>query len=324
MTAHGKRFPRSALRVLAAAFAALLVVTAAAETWARSTGGRYGGSAGFRSSRRTFPGGGGLGRPGGDWARRGYDRPGYGWGGPPVVVPVVPFVGGGGGGFGGVTLLLVLGMAGFILFVVANDLRSRWRRTAAAQPAAAYSVVTLQLALFATARFLQEELARLARGARTDTLEALAALLRESTVALARRPEYWKYARVVVERPEGLDEAEAAFHQAVASARARLSEELIVAVDSERAERRWQPPAAAGLGEVRAYIVVTLVVAAERWRFDPLPHPRQGDIERLLAKLGSLPARRLLAFEVIWSPADPEDALTEEELLAEYTDLEPL
>ncbi len=224
---------------------------------------------------------------------------------------------------GAATLLIILLMGGVIIYVVANDLRSRWRR-GAGPPTVAYSVVTLQLALFATARFIQEQLEELARGGRTDTPEGLAALLRETTVALARKPEFWRYARVTVVRPEVLDEAEGAFRRAVALERAKLSEELIVHVDEVRTERAWRPGAEQGLGEVPAYIVVTLIVAASRWRFDEPRHPRQGDIEALLLRLGSLPATRLLALEVIWSPADPRDALTEEELLVEYTDLQPL
>lgn len=309
---------------LAAAVAVLLVVTAAGDASARSTGGRYGGSSGFRGSRPAFPGGSGLGRGSRDWGGGRY--PGrYDWGGPRVFVPLPFFFGGtgGGGGLGIVTVLIILGLAGFIMYVVANDLRSRWRRSAA-HPALSYSVVTLQLALFATARFIQEELAELARRGRTDTPEGLAALLRETTVALARKPEYWKYARVAVAHPEGLDEAEAEFRRAVGAERTKLSEELIVRVDDQQVERAWSPTPEPGLGEVAGYIVVTLVVAVSRWRFDEVPHPRQGDIETLLIKVGSVPSTRLLAFEVIWSPADPRDALTQEELLLEYTELGPL
>lgn len=240
-----------------------------------------------------------------------------------VPLPFFPGGSGGGGGLGIVSVLIVLGMAGFIVYIAANDLRSRWRR-AAAHPTASSSVVTLQLALFATARFMQEELAALARRARTDTPEGLTGLLRETTVTLARKPEYWKYARVGVAHPEGLDEAEGAFRRAVDAERTKLSQELIVRVDDQWIERAWTPAPEPGLGEVAAYIVVTLVVAVSRWRFDELPHPRQGDIEGLLIKLGSVPSTRLLAFEVIWSPADARDALTQDELLLEYTELQPL
>jgi uncharacterized membrane protein len=305
----------------------LLVVGAVGDAWARSRGGRYGGSSGFGRSRPAFPGGGGgFGRR--DWAgsrdsrgyARGYgrDRGGYG---PRVFLPPVLFFGGGGGA-GPVALLIVLGMGAFIAFVIANDLRSRWRIGAHAR--SGYAVVTLQLALFATARFLQDELADLARRSRTDTPEGLAALLRETAVALARKPEYWKYARVDVQHPSGLDETEAAFHQAASAERAKLSEELIVRVDGRAVDRPWVPEASEGLGEVPAYLVITLIVAVSASHFDELRHPRQGDLELLLIKLGSIPATRLLAFEMIWSPADARDALTEEELLVEYTNLEPL
>lgn len=316
---------RPILRSLCAVLVALLVLGTVADAWARSTGGRYGGSSGFRRSRPAFPGGGGGGFGRRDWGgsrySRGYGR-GYGGYGPRVFLPPVLFFGGGGGSAAPVALLIVLGMGAFIAFVIANDLRSRWR--VAAHATTGYAVVTLQLALFATARFIQEELAELARRGRTDTPEGLAALLRETTVALARRPEYWKYARVDVRHPSGLDETEAAFHQAASAERAKLSQELIVRVDGRAVDRAWIPEASGGLGEVPAYVVATLIVAVSASHFDELRHPRQGDLELLLLKLGATPATRLLAFEVIWSPADPRDALTEEELLVEYTNLEPL
>ncbi len=37
-----------------------------------------------------------------------------------------------------------------------------------------------------------------------------------------------------------------------------------------------------------------------------------------------LPPEYLMVFELIWSPQDASDSLTEEELLTEYSDLLPL
>ena len=47
---------------IAAAIMLLLVLAPTADVWARSSGGRYGGRAGFSQSRRGFEGGGGVGR----------------------------------------------------------------------------------------------------------------------------------------------------------------------------------------------------------------------------------------------------------------------
>jgi uncharacterized membrane protein len=42
------------------------------------------------------------------------------------------------------------------------------------------------------------------------------------------------------------------------------------------------------------------------------------DLDAVLAELGSVPPQGLLGLEVIWTPADADDALTEEDLLLTY------
>jgi uncharacterized membrane protein len=37
--------------------------------------------------------------------------------------------------------------------------------------------------------------------------------------------------------------------------------------------------------------------------------------------LAGLPSDYLMTFELIWSPQDPSDSLTDDELLTEYSDL---
>ena len=44
-------------------------------------------------------------------------------------------------------------------------------------------------------------------------------------------------------------------------------------------------------------------------------------LDRALAALGSVPADALLGLEVIWTPADPEDSLTETDLMTTYPEL---
>jgi uncharacterized membrane protein len=47
-------------------------------------------------------------------------------------------------------------------------------------------------------------------------------------------------------------------------------------------------------------------------------------MEDTLQRLGTLLAADLLALEVIWSPGNPDDAPTEDELLVEYPELSGL
>jgi uncharacterized membrane protein len=41
----------------------------------------------------------------------------------------------------------------------------------------------------------------------------------------------------------------------------------------------------------------------------------------MLGELGSIPATALLGLEVVWTPADPEDSLTETDLMTTYPEM---
>jgi uncharacterized membrane protein len=119
-----------------------------------------------------------------------------------------------------------------------------------------------------------------------------------------------------------IDEAERAFNDAVNQERAKLSEELMVNVDGIRRQtpRRENQK----LDEVGQYLVVTLIVATGYTGFTEYRTPSFKDMEAVLQRLGTLLTSDLLALEVIWSPENPNDALTENELLAEYPELSGL
>jgi len=50
----------------------------------------------------------------------------------------------------------------------------------------------------------------------------------------------------------------------------------------------------------------------------------RADLERLLAQLGSASPDGLLGLEVVWTPADPNDSMTETDLMTTYPDLRGL
>jgi len=58
--------------------------------------------------------------------------------------------------------------------------------------------------------------------------------------------------------------------------------------------------------------------------FTPYTTPLLADLEGTLQRLGTLLTTDLLSMEVMWSPENPDDSLTEDELLAEYPDLSGL
>ena len=122
-----------------------------------------------------------------------------------------------------------------------------------------------------------------------------------------------------MQRVGTLDEAERAFNRAVSQERAKLSEELTTNIEGVRRQTpRQENPNAEEVGQS---LVVTLIMAPGYSEFIEYLTPSLKDMEDTLQRLGTLLAADLLALEVIWSPENPEDALTEDELLVEYPEL---
>jgi uncharacterized membrane protein len=340
-----------------------LTLALTSDAWARSSGGRYGGRAGFSQARRGFEGGGGSpgtmpsrpysGRGSLEYPvpspRSGYTppipvpspSPGY-----PLPIPIpmpspgfgpssyvpTPYAGsvaaGGGIGLGGIFgFLIILGIVVLVGKVLLQNLSSA-RRQRAGEPLTEasggerYAVVTCQLALLATARTLQRDLQHYAETATTDTVIGLASALQEATTALRRYRDYWRYGMVRVQRLGTIDETERAFNQAINRERVKLSEELTTNIEGVRRQspRRESPKP----DEVGQYLVVTLIVATGYPEFAEYRTPSLNDMEDTLQRLGTLLAADLLGLEVIWSPENPDDAMTEDELLAEYPELSGL
>ena len=254
--------------------------------------------------------------------------PGFG---PSAYVPT-PYGGavtsGGGIGLGGILgFVLILGIVVLVGKVLLQRLGNT-RREGSGQASASswggerYAVLTCQLALLANARPLQYELQQYAETATTNTVAGLATALQEATMALMRHQEYWRYGVMHVRRAGTIDEAERAFNEAVSQERVKLSEELTTNIEGVRRQTpRQESPKP---DEVGQYLVVTLIVATGYPEFTEYRTPSLKDMVDTLQRLGTLLAADLLALEVIWSPENPADALTEDELLAEYPELSGL
>ncbi|HEY0708577.1 MAG TPA: DUF1517 domain-containing protein, partial [Polyangia bacterium] len=76
--------------------------------------------------------------------------------------------------------------------------------------------------------------------------------------------------------------------------------------------------------EVLEYLVVTLLVATRA----PIEGLKKLDdlaeLDQVLRSLGGVPADVLLGLDVIWTPADPDDAMTEAELISTYPEMRSL
>jgi uncharacterized membrane protein len=292
---------------------------------AARSGGRIGGGS-FRmpsssrpySSPRTYapPGGGYAPYPGGFGG-------GFGF---PFLIPFWGI----GGGFGGLFSIL-------IFFAIANFLLGTFRRVtsdsveeADYSPNPTVSVTRLQVGLLAGARSLQQELNRIAETADTNTPAGRAEILQETSLALLRHPEYWKYAGAGTEQAR-LASAEAKFNRLALAERSKFTEETLTNVNNVLKGGFTPKDALPSSGELDnptrlisegpgEYIIVTLL-AATLGNFQLPAINSAEDLRLVLRQIGSLPSDKLLAIEVLWTPQAEGDALTSDDLIAEYADL---
>jgi uncharacterized membrane protein len=87
---------------------------------------------------------------------------------------------------------------------------------------------------------------------------------------------------------------------------------------------RRSDASAASSNEALEYLVITLIVAARRPVVQSTDVHDPSTLQGLLGELGGVPGNALLGLEVIWTPADPEDALTKDDLITTYPDLRSL
>ena len=76
--------------------------------------------------------------------------------------------------------------------------------------------------------------------------------------------------------------------------------------------------------EALEYVVVTVVVATRTPNGDWKGITDRADLDVCLAQLGGIAVTGLLGLEVVWTPADPNDSMTDTDLMTTYPDLRSL
>ncbi|MEM6518968.1 MAG: DUF1517 domain-containing protein [Cyanobacteria bacterium P01_C01_bin.70] len=294
--------------VVAIVLVGVLILGHADSAWAARAGGRIGGGS-FRAPSRTIspnrsyrgPSGGGY-YPGG----------GFGF---PFLLPLFGF----GGGFGGLfTVILFIGLANFIMRTV-RELGDNASNAAAENPTV--SVAKLQIGLLAEARYLQDDLNRMALSADTSSSEGLTQVLQEATLSLLRHPEYWQYATVKTESTRLLS-AEQQFNQLVLAERSKLTGEVVSNVNSRLQQANANAAEAGELASTKPgeYMVASVIVATQgKLNLPKVSSPQ--DVRQTLSTLGAISSDRLLAVEIIWTPQASGETLTSDEMIAEYPEL---
>ncbi|CAN8253837.1 unnamed protein product [Cochlearia groenlandica] len=242
-----------------------------------------------------------------------------------------PFFGGGGGlymgpafglGLGGFSSfsLIFVGFAAFVLVSGFLSDRSSSSQDGVLTDTQKTSVVKLQVGLLGLGKTLQQDFNRLAEKADTSTSEGLSYVLTEATLALLRHPDYCISCYSSVDVKRGIEDGENRFNQLSIEERGKFDEETLVNVNSIK---RQSSKIRTSSGFNNEYIVVTILVAAEgKLKLQPINGTI--DLKEALLKLGSIPRNKIMAVEVLWTPQNEKDALSERELLEDYPLLRPL
>ncbi|XP_015088043.1 uncharacterized protein LOC107031251 [Solanum pennellii] len=277
-----------------------------------ASGGRIGGKS-FSSSRSSAP-------------SRGYSmrtaEPSFSYSAPYYAPSPFGFSGGGvyvgpAVGFGSSAFLVMMGFAAFIM--VSGFLSDRSEGSVLTATGKT-SVLKLQVGLLGLGRSLQKDLNRIAEVADTSTPEGLSFVLTETTLALLRHPGYCISAYSSVDVKRSMEEGENRFNQLSIEERGKFDEETLVNVNNIR---RKSSTSQRATGFSNEYIVVTILVAAEgAYKFPTING--SGDLKEALQKIASIPSSRTLAVEILWTPQNENDTLSERQLLEDYPLLRPL
>jgi uncharacterized membrane protein len=312
-------------RVIALLAAAVLtfLVDATAALAAPRSGGSFSGRGGFRSSggsysrgysqgRRSYGGGGSnfVFLPSFGW--------GWGWGGY------------GGGGFG-MGSLLMLAVLGFGVFTVVRSLRRA--RAAGGGPLGLFGggddedvdvvpdrayVYKVQLGLGRSAREIQQRLASFAAEGDTSSEAGLSQLLQQTALELLRHKDSIRYGHLEPSGPMSLTNGETKLNAAGLAERSRFQVERVRGADGSV---RRSEAASAESQDALEYLVVTVVLATRRPVLQVKEVSDPAQLHQALSELGAVPADALLGLEVIWTPADPGDAMTKDDLVTTYPEL---
>jgi uncharacterized membrane protein len=312
-----KRLPMRLLRL----FCLVSFLAASVAQAGPRSGSSFGGLKGFRSS----PSGGGLSRSfsgSRDYGGRSsfFFLPSFGWG----------YGGWGyGGGMGMVGSLFLVGIVAVGAILVVRSVRRASQRSnydysgndeyddVASSVDRAY-VYKVQLGLGRSGRGVQKRLEEFASTGDTSSEAGLAELLRQTALELMREKDAIRYALVEPSGPFSLTNGESKMNGAAMAERSRYQLERVRGAEGQL--RRSD--AAATVGEEALEFLVVTVLVATRVPFGEIAKvDDRAGLDRTLAALGAVPAGALLGLEVIWTPADPDDSLTETDLMTTYPEM---
>ncbi|PZV18546.1 MAG: hypothetical protein DCF22_01280 [Leptolyngbya sp.] len=180
------------------------------------------------------------------------------------------------------------------------------------------TVSLLQIALRADARRLQTLLNEWGETADTATPEGLFSLLQQVAQGLLDYSRHWTHVLASSKTVNAYEEAEEVFNAWSLRERSKFSAETLTNVDGVITKRSPIPP---DVDDTPAYIVVTLILGTEGDR--PLFSEiySASALRDVLDDIRMMQPLYLLVLEMLWSPQNLDDSLTEAERAMEYADM---
>ncbi|XP_037467384.1 uncharacterized protein LOC119339418 [Triticum dicoccoides] len=201
-------------------------------------------------------------------------------------------------------------LIGLILLAVAVWHYTRPRRT----------VVKLQVALLGLAKPFQKELNEIAEKVEASNQRWYKFILTETICALNRHNDCCVSSSLSADVKVGADSWEGHFDKISLEERSKFDEETLYNLDGIKRKKEYSKKPD---GFSNEYIVVTILVAADgALKFAEIKTP--ADLVAVLEKLNSIPTREIRGVNVLWTPQEENDILSEERLLADYPNLKPL
>lgn len=183
------------------------------------------------------------------------------------------------------------------------------------------TVSKVQVALRVGSHRLNAQLSELGIQADTNTSEGLYDLMQRSVAAVLDRAQDWTHVLASSHTIDTREAAEDLFTQFSVQERSKFSAETLSNVDGQI---KRQPIPLPEANEKPAYLVVTFLVgtADDRPLFGEVKSAAA--LRSVLAEIQALRSPYLMVFELLWTPQDPMDVLTAEDLATEFGDLIPI
>lgn len=172
------------------------------------------------------------------------------------------------------------------------------------------TITKLEVACLTDKSDLQINLSELTANADTDSETGLFQFLQEAALILLRNDRDWSYVLSSSESID-IDAAESNFEKISIAARSKFSSEVTKDFNSE----------VDFIDESYGYIVVTLILgtADDRPLFETINTAEE--LKAALEQIAAMPEDYLMKFELLWTPEQTREKLTDDEFLMEYTEM---